>query len=263
MIRKFFSELGISNNQNIIVHSSLKKVISAFPRETPSKVIKTIQNLIGDKGSLIMPAFTYCLKSIDGSHEIFDRMNTAGKVGALAEVFRTSENVIRTSSPTHSFSLWGKITSEINYDNSPTSPLGAGSVLDWLANNDNSLVLMLGTHFDSLSFCHYLEIKAKVPWYDYFPWHYLGKEKIGISITGEQSLIEVPGCSRAFINFETYLNEKQIIIPILKHGLMCYFIPIYSLLDNGLLFFKNYPENLLCSQGSCRACDFRRDEFLN
>ena len=92
---------------------------------------------------------------------------------------------------------------------------------------------------------------------------YLGKEKFGVSITGEQSLIEVPGCSKAFINFETYLNEKQIITPILKHGLMCYFIPINSLLDNGLLFFKSYPEKLLCTKGRCPACDFRRNEFLN
>lgn len=262
-MRDFFSKLGISKNQNIIVHSSLKKIISAFPKDTPSNLIKTIQDIIGDKSSLIMPAFTYCFKSRDDFHEIFDRINTPSKVGAIAEVFRTSENVIRTSSPTHSFSLWGKISSEIIYDNSPDSPLGKGSVLDWLANNDNSFVSMLGTRFVSLSFCHYLEIKAKVPWYDCFPWGYLGKEKIGVSITGEQSLIEVPGCSKAFINFETYLNEKQIITPILKHGLMCYFIPINSLLDNGLLFFKSYPEKLLCTKGRCPACDFRRNEFLN
>ena len=262
-MKNFLSELGVSKNQNIIVHSSLKKIKSAFPNVIPEDVIITIQELISPGGSLIMPSFTYCFKSMIGSYEIFDRLNTPSKVGALSEIFRTSKNVVRTSSPTHSFSMWGKITLRINYDNSPESPLGEGSVLDWLANNDHSHILMLGTHFDSLSFCHYLEVKAKVPWYDCFPWEYLGKEKIGVSIHGEQYLKEVPGCSKSFVNFESFLIDNKIISPRNKNELTSYFIPIDVLLESGLAFFKNSPEKLLCSRGICKACDFRRDKFLN
>ena len=88
----FLRELGISKNQNIIVHSSFKKIKSAFPKVTPGDVINTIQVLIGQEGSLIMPSFTYCFKSSIGSYEIFDRLNTPSKVGALSEVFRKSKN---------------------------------------------------------------------------------------------------------------------------------------------------------------------------
>lgn len=262
-MRNFLSELGVSKNQNIIVHSSFKKIKSAFPNATPQYVITAIQELIGSEGSLIMPSFTYCFKSRIGSYEIFDRLNMPSKVGALSEVFRTSKNVVRTSSPTHSFSMWGKITSQINYDNSPESPLGEGSVLDWLANNKNSYILMLGTNFDSLSFCHYFEVKAKVPWYDCFPWEYLGKEKIGVSIHGEQHLKEVPGCSKSFVNFESFLIDNKIISPRNKNELNSYFIPIDVLLESGLTYFRNSPEKLLCANGTCQACDFRRKKFLS
>lgn len=262
-MKKFFTELGISESQNIIVHSSYKKIKSAFPNITPTEVIRTLQELITPNGSLIMPAFTYCFKSLEGEQETFDRLNTKSKVGLLSEVFRKSENVIRTSSPTHSFSMWGKITTEISCANSPQSPLGKGSVLDWFSKNDNSFVLMLGTHFDSLSICHYLEVIAQVPWYNCFPWEHLGKLNIGVSTTGEQQLIEGPGCSKSFIKFEEFLLESKIIKPKGYNGLLTYFIPIPLLIREGLIFFKNNFKLLLCSPSTCSACDFRRNKFLN
>ena len=213
MMKDYLLEIGLRQNHNLIVHSSLRKIRSAFPDISPTEIIRIVQEIIGESGSLIMPAFTYCFKSKEGTSEIFDRLNSPAKVGAIAEAFRTSNNVIRTSSPTHSFSLWGKITTEISSNNSPESPLGKDSVLDWLSKEEDSFVLMLGTHFDSLSFGHYLEIKAKVPWYDFFPWEYLGKEKIGVSLSGEQSLKEIPGCSKSFTKFETYLLDNGLIHP--------------------------------------------------
>ncbi len=262
MMKDFLSKLGLSKNQNIIVHSAFKKIRSAFPGATPTILINTIEEMIGTNGSLIMPAFTYCFKSTDGRHEIFDRLNSPAKVGTVADIFRQSENVIRTSSPTHSFSLWGKINSEIAVDNSPDSPLGGGSVLDWIAKQDNSFVLLLGTNFDSLSFCHYLEVKAIVPWFDTFPWDHLGKPKIGISTQGEQPLKEVPGCSKSFINFESYLLESNYIKTFCKDELYVYFIPVPLLLEVGINYFSHNYERLLCKKGTCKPCDFRRDKHL-
>lgn len=262
-MKNFLVELGISAGQHIIVHGSFRKIKSAFPNITPAQVIQTLTEILTISGSLIMPAFTYCFKLLEGEQETFDRLNTKSKVGALSEVFRTMENVLRTSSPTHSFSIWGKITSEIGYENAPASPLGKGSVLDWLAENENSFVLMLGTHFDSLSFCHYLEVKAKVPWHDCFPWEHLRKLKIGVSQTGEQHLIEVPGCSKSFINFESFLLTNKMLTPKLHNELLTYFIPISLLMKEGLNFFQNNFKMLLCPKGSCSACDFRRNKFLN
>jgi aminoglycoside N3'-acetyltransferase len=256
-MNSFLRDLGIRKNQHIILHSSYKEIRSAFPKITPIEVIQNIQQLIGNNGSLIMPSFTYCFKSIHNDHEVFDRVSSAAKVGFIAEVFRISPNVVRTSSPTHSFSLWGKITNEIFFSNSPYSPLGEGSVLDWLANSENTFTLLCGTNFESLSFCHYLEVKARLPWSDFFPWAYLGKQKIGISISGEQPLIEIPGCSKSFTNFESYLIDKNIIEQKVYKGLKSYFIPINILMKQGVTFFKDNPEKVLCPSGSCKACASR------
>jgi aminoglycoside 3-N-acetyltransferase len=259
---EFLKDLGLRKNQHIILHGSFKKIISVFPNTNPIELISKIQQLITKKGSLIMPAFTYSFKSKNNDAEIFDRNKTPVKVGTIAEVFRKSEKVIRTSSPTHSFSIWGKITNEISSNNSPGSPLGDGSVLDGLTEQENAFALLLGTNFESLSFCHYLEIKASVPWYNYFPWDYLGKESTGVSVTGEQILKEVPGCSKPFINFESYLLDKKLIKPKACNELVCYYIPINLLLEFGISFFKENPEKLLCPKGNCNACDVRRNQFL-
>lgn len=56
-MRNFLSELGIDKNQKIIVHSSFKKIMSAFPNVTPEDVITTIQESIDLEGSLIMLFF--------------------------------------------------------------------------------------------------------------------------------------------------------------------------------------------------------------
>lgn len=262
MFKSFLGELGVKKNHNIIVHSSLKKIRSAFPAISPQEVIESIERVIGYEGSIIMPAFTYCFKSRNGDNEIFNRANSKTKVGIVSEVFRNSSNVTRTFSPTHSFTLWGKATKEISSQNSPASPLGEGSVLDWLAGTDNSFVLMLGTHFDSLSFGHYIEIKASVPWYDYFCWDHLGKEKVGVSVTGEQILKEIPGCSKSFINFESYLVDNKIIQANSAGTLEAYYIPVELLMKTGISYFKNNYEKLLCVSGSCKACDLRRDKFV-
>ncbi|WP_337866630.1 AAC(3) family N-acetyltransferase [Ignavibacterium sp.] len=119
-------------------------------------MINDLKNIITNNGSIIFPVFTYCFTKSTGDYEIFHPAKSISKVGILSETFRLSSEVIRTSSTTHSFALWGKITNEIYTTNSPESPLGKGSVLDWLTKNLNLYVLMLGTNFSSLSYVHYL-----------------------------------------------------------------------------------------------------------
>lgn len=261
-LKEYLVKLGIKEKQNLIVHSSFRKIASAFPAESPQEVIEIIKELITPDGSLIFPSFTYCFKKSKEIYETFDRLNSKSKVGLLSEVFRISQNVIRTSSPTHSFVLWGKVTEDINETNSPESPLGKNSLLEWLTYHQNSFVLMLGTDFSSLSYGHYLEIAAKVPWYDYSPWEYMNVLPVGVSITGEQKLKEIPGCANGFVNFEKYLLEKNKISKYDCNGLESYLISIRLLFDEGINFFSNNYEKLLCPANSCPACDSRRRKFL-
>lgn len=259
---EYLNTLGLSNKQHLIVHSSFKKIYRAFNSITPEKIIKDLKDLITKDGSIILPAFTYCFKKSTDNYEIFDSVNSKSKVGLISEIFRQSEDVIRTSSPTHSFSLWGSVTKFFDERNSPESPLGNGSVLEWLTNQPNSFVLILGTDFSSLSYGHYLEVVAKIPWYNYSPWDYMNVLPIGVSTKGEQKLKEIPGCAKGFINFEKYLIENNLLKIYEYKGLSSYFISIKLLFDEGMTYFTKNYDKLLCLENSCQACDSRRRKFL-
>lgn len=260
--RSFLIKLGLSESSHIIVHSSFRRINSAFPKLTPIQIIDSLKQIITTSGSIVFPTFTYCFKRSTGDYEIFDRTNSKSKVGLLSEIFRLSNGVIRTSSPTHSFALWGKITKDIDERNSPQSPLGKGSIIEWLTNRSDSYVLMLGADFSSLTYGHYLEIKAKVPWFNFSSWDYMNVLPIGVYNEGEQILKEVPGCAKSFVNFESYLLEKKLINKYVYDGLSAYFISIKLLFDEGMRFFCEHFEKLLCVKDTCPACDSRRRKFL-
>ncbi len=259
----FLTAAELKKGQHIIVHSSFKKVSGAFDNISIDGVLNSLKNIVTQSGSIIMPAFTYNYKIKYKFIDVFSAKNSKAKVGVIAENFRNSDEVIRTSSPTHSFSLWGKIKEDIDKNNSPESPLGKGSVMEWMTEHYNSYVLLLGVDFSSLTFGHYLEIKAPVPWYNFSPWQYMNVETIGVSENGEQTLKEVPGCSISFTNFEQHLLDEDKIKKNNYNGMNYYFVEVKLLLHEGLPYFKNNYKKLLCRTGTCLPCDERRKHFLS
>ena len=260
---KFLEKIGLQSKQSVIVHSSLKSLQIAFNRIDPLEIITSLQEKLTEAGSLIMPTFTYNFKKEIGPFEIFNKDDSVSKTGALTELFRNTKNVIRTSSPTHSFALWGNILKYISSTNSPKSPLGKGSVLEYLDASKNSFVLLLGTDFSSLSLLHYYEIKFRVPWYNYSPWNYLHVLPIGVSIEGETKLIEIPGCSKSFVSFEKFLEAKKVIEKHFYKGMKYYFIEVKKIAEEAEFFFTNNYNELLCVKGTCEACDSRRKQFID
>ncbi|MGE5353370.1 MAG: AAC(3) family N-acetyltransferase [Acidobacteriota bacterium] len=256
-LKNYFSEAGIKPGQNIIVHASFRKIREAFPGVSPEDTVPVLKEIVSFRGSVIFPAFTYCFKKSVGSFDCFDRNCSPSKTGVLSEVFRTSEGVIRTSSPTHSFSLWGKAACEISFLNSPSSPLGNGSVMDWLAGMEESYVFMPGTDFTSLTLGHYIENISGVEYLRISPWNYMNVLACGVLEDGEQSLTEVPGCSRSFTRFEHYLWEEGKINKFSKDGLSSYLIRIPLLIEQGRRYLRDYPTGLLCPEGTCPSCDER------
>lgn len=261
-LKSLLLNLGLKESSHIIVHSSFNRINSVFPQLKPIQTIDNLKEIITSSGSIVFPTFTYCFKRSAGDYEIYCSINSKSKVGFLSETFRLSDSVVRTSSPTHSFGLWGRIKNDIDAANSPESPLGKGSVLEWLSTNSNSYILMLGTDFSSLTYGHYLEIEARVPWCNYSPWDYLNILPIGVSTNGEHRLKEIPGCARSFCNFEKYLLENNLIKKYEYEGLNFYLISIKQLYDEGLKFFSEQYNKLLCPPSTCKACDSRRGKFL-
>lgn len=254
----YLHALGLRPGLHVLLHCSLRKIRSAFPASNAEALIAALQSLLTADGSLIMPAFSYCFKKTTGDSTPFRPADTPGDTGYVSERFRRSAGVRRTAAPTHSFALWGKITEEVEADNSPTCPLGEGSVLAWLHAKSDSAIALLGVDFSALTFGHYLESKAKLPWLAVFPWAHEGILPIAVSARGEQPLQEVPGCSRSFINLEYHLLAQRRLMPLQHAGLRSYLIPVARLYEEGLEFLREHPAGLLCAPGTCPACDARR-----
>lgn len=262
-VYRFLSQLGIAKGEHIIVHASWRAIKKVFPQISPDQFVNTLKSMLTNEGSLIFPSFTYCFKKNDGTNEKYDREKSISKVGYLSEIFRNSEGVVRSTSPTHSFSIWGEASRDMNNLISPKSPLGDKSILGWLAKRKNSSILMFGVHFESFTFGHYLETKSNIPWKNYSPWEYLGVQNIGVAVNYEEELYEIPGCAKSFISFEKYLIEKNIIYYQGVNDADLCFIKIDDILEEGIRYFSNYYEKLLCKEGQCPACDSRRKIFLS
>lgn len=256
-LRSVLEKVGVRKGHHVLFHAAYRKIRSAFPGLSICDLLVTLQDLLTPAGSLIMPTFTYCFKRKSGNSKIYSPDLTPSEVGAVSEYYRQMPGVTRTSSPTHSFALWGEVSENILPDNCPASPLGKGSVLEWITNQSQSFILGMGIDFSAMSYCHYLEIQAAVPYVNIFPWNYMEIDKKGVSITGEMILIEVPGCSKSFINFEKHLLQNDFIQPFYHLNLSIYYIPVKLLYEQGMLYFSEKLMNLLCEPGQCQACDSR------
>lgn len=255
--REFLVESGLRPGMHVMMHSGFRSIRQAFPGISIEKLIGDVREILTPDGSLLMPVFTYCLKKNQGDYEIFDREETPSKVGAVSEVFRNMPDVVRTAAPSHSFALWGAVTKDLDETNAPSSPLGKGSPAAWLSRQDDGYIMLLGTDFTALSFGHFMEIKAGLPWADYNPWGYMHVDKTGVSTEGEQELVEIPGCSKSFVNLQQYLEDNNFLNPFIREGLISYLVSVQTLQNQGLKFFKQYPEHLLCKPETCPACDAR------
>lgn len=257
----FLSAIGLSKGHNIIVHSGFRSIKEAFAGITIEQVVSALQKAVGSNGSIIMPAFTYCFEKKEGSGNRFDRLHSKSLVGAVTEVFRKSPGVVRTSAPTHSFSVWGEAAEHFDESNSPASPLGKGSILQWLAERNDSYILMLGADFSSLTFIHYLEIIYEVPWYSVNPWADLTDPPVGLSINKTQQLKDAPGCSKNFTSLEAFLQNIGSIQRSPMGTSFAYYISIKKLLIDSAQFMRQKPLELLCPAGTCPACDVRRNYY--
>lgn len=259
MIKNLLIEAGIQKGESLFVHSSYSQIKGSLKVDA-NRVIEALKEVVSEEGSIVMPTFTYFFRKRDGTHELFDKNKSESKTGYLTEVFRLSSGVRRTTSPTHSFAIWGKLNSENSFSENPASPLGKESILTTLL-NDRGKILMLGCGFESFTFGHYLENMATVPWKDITPWDYMGVEPFGVSVDCETRLCELPGCSKGFLAFESYLIERNLIQRNVFEGLDYYILEIGDIYDHGLSFFRNFPEKLICEKGSCTPCDARREKL--
>lgn len=150
-IDKIFQLVGVTPGASICLQSSLK--VFSLLGFSPESIIESLINLIGEKGTLIMPTYNFHSWT---EHQFFDIRETPSEVGVLTEIFRKYPGVRRTKHPIHSLAVWGKLKDELCAIDA-TNSFGLDSVFATLEKH-NVLYLTAGTDL-SMPFlhCHYSE----------------------------------------------------------------------------------------------------------
>ncbi|HFJ1673332.1 TPA: AAC(3) family N-acetyltransferase [Campylobacter coli] len=156
-----FYQLGIQRGDILCVHTELFNF--GIPLLSRNEFLQTILNcffeVIGKEGTLIMPTFTYSFCK----NEVYDKINSKTKMGALNEYFRKQTGVKRTNDPIFSFAIKG--AKEELFLKDTTSCFGENCVYEVLTKENGKYMLFGTTTGHTLT--HHIEEECQVE-YRYF-----------------------------------------------------------------------------------------------
>jgi len=161
---KQLRKLGINPGDVVMMHSSMKALKTD---KTPEEFIGDVQSVIGEQGTLLVPAFTW---NMEGTH--FSARETEPCDGLIPRSFLRMPGVVRSLHPTHSVSVWGKLAEELtakhHLDNNGCGPNCPFARLPELSGK----ILFIGDILNSCSFMHCLEHALQMPYHRTEPVHY-------------------------------------------------------------------------------------------
>lgn len=175
-IKEDLIRLGINPGDTILVHSSLSNI--GWVCGGAQAVISSLLEVIGDLGTLIMPAHSgewsnpedwenppvpkEWIPIIQENMPAFhpDLTPTRG-MGRIAELFRTFSNTLRSNHPQVSFSAKGRLAKEIVQEHLLTPQFGMTSSPLGKMYNIETKILLLGVGYDSCTSFHLAETQVK------------------------------------------------------------------------------------------------------
>lgn len=145
--------VGINEGDILFVQSSYKDLFSLS--STPLELINILKSIIGEKGTLFMPAYNY---PKDNENWIFDINSEPTNTGIINEIFRREKDVIRSLHPRHSICGYGLHAKIILSDHEKCKYAdGENSPFDKMKEYHNSKILTLGLPKGFISFLHWIE----------------------------------------------------------------------------------------------------------
>jgi aminoglycoside 3-N-acetyltransferase len=258
-IIEVISHYGIQRGDVVALQSSLSSLGEV--EGGADTVVNAFTGVLGDRGTLIVPTFTYSFKHWN-DYQPFNLLVTPSQCGAISEAVRLRPEAIRSNHPTHSVAAIGFFAREMVKDHVKCAPLGKGSPYHKLSQIGGFIVLM-GVGQDRNPLIHTCESLAQVP-YLCVSW---SNTKTGIDIArvaddsgniSELEVKEVPGCSRGFVKAETVLRERGVIQYTKLGNSNLQVMKAENVVDIILEKLNSDPFFLLCDDKECPICTRRR-----
>lgn len=107
--------LGVTSGATVLVHSSMDRLSRRVPGLKPIVLIRLLQELLGEEGTLLMPTFPFRGRQRDHADrcDTFDVRRTPSQAGLVTEVFRRMPGVVRSLHPTHPIAGWGRHAADL------------------------------------------------------------------------------------------------------------------------------------------------------
>ncbi|MEB3216824.1 MAG: AAC(3) family N-acetyltransferase [Nostocales cyanobacterium 94392] len=164
---------GLTPGIKVIVHSSLSSL--GWVCGGAVTVVQALMDVITPLGTLVMPTHNSDYSDpepwqnpavpaewwqiIRDTMPVYNaKITPTRKMGKIVEVFRTYENVLRSSHPSFSFAAWGNHAETIIKNHSLNYSLGEESPLARLYDL-NGYVLLLGVGYDTCTTFHLAEYR--------------------------------------------------------------------------------------------------------
>jgi aminoglycoside 3-N-acetyltransferase len=156
-----FKEIGVKRGDNVFIHSNLGFFgilkNAKFPESYYHSFKNGILSIIGDKGTLVVPTFSYSYCH----NEIFVPESTPGVGGYFSDMIRKEPEAIRSVDGNFSIAAIGNLAKFFTKSPSEHS-FGKGSFWERFLNSEGKFVNL---NFDAGStFIHYVEKTLKVPY---------------------------------------------------------------------------------------------------
>jgi aminoglycoside 3-N-acetyltransferase len=249
------SSAGIGPGHRLIVHSSLRSL--GRVRGGAGTVVEAFQHALGPSGTLLMPTFTYSIRS--WGQGPFDRQASPSRVGRVSETLRRSPGAVRSDHPTHSFVAWGAHAHEAAGEH--VSAVGRRSPLSWLLDQGGSVV-QLGTEHSTNTALHLCEELAGVPYLDVAfteDQSFETAQRRGADGAIESVRVEpVPGCSQGFARVEPVLAAAGVVEEAQVGQARTMITSLPALAGVVTAALKRHPGLLLCTRPECSICPRRR-----
>lgn len=172
-----FINAGLTPGITVIVHSSLSSL--GWVCGGAVAVVQALMDVITPKGTLVMPTHSSDYSDpqpwqappvpqewwqiIRDTMPVYDaRITPTRNMGKIVEVFRTYQNVLRSSHPSFSFAAWGENAENIIENHSLDYSMGERSPLARLYDL-NGYVFLLGTKYDNCTAFHLAEYRQNNP----------------------------------------------------------------------------------------------------